>query len=128
MNAEEVGEFEKTCSLLKSTYDEISMLSKKSPNDTLNKFKLGIINKLLDKANSLLNGKYVPIDEFTAFDADNMPTNSDVAFVCAQYLSCLEDFRSDNIKAVSGGYWYWVIDGGISSIRTTAPEKLFRKK
>jgi hypothetical protein len=125
MNQEEVESFEKIESQMRSVYGEISNLSKKNPNDGLNKFKLNIINKLLIGANSILGDEYKPTDDFSAFDIDEVPTNSDVVFVCAQYLSCLEKLRSDNIYH-SLGEWYWVIDHERSHRETRPPERIGR--
>lgn len=48
MNRKDVDEFEKLSVQLQSIYDELSILSKESPNDAVNKFKLNFINKLLN--------------------------------------------------------------------------------
>lgn len=55
MNRKDVDEFEKLSVQLQSIYDELSILSKKSPNDAVNKFKLNFINKLLNNSNELLS-------------------------------------------------------------------------
>lgn len=62
---------------------EFRRLSEKKPNDAVNEFKLNIVNNLLAEANKEL-GKS-PIQGFTQFDIDTMPTNSDVLFVLALY-------------------------------------------
>ena len=40
-----------------------------------------------------------------------------------QYLSCFEKLRADNVEQ-NVGYWYWVIDGERSNIKTIMPKKL----
>lgn len=74
-------------------HDEIGILSKKSPNDAVNKFKLDLINKLLLQANEILPDDYLPLAGFTAFEEDSVPTNSDVTVVLAQYCAALLRFR-----------------------------------
>jgi len=122
----EVDLFEKLTGQLTSTHQEISSLAKKSPNDAVNEFKLKLVNALMVQCNSFFGREYVPFDDFTVFSVEQLPTNSDVSFVAAQYLECAEKFRADHIKQ-SGGRWYWQLapeakqqDG----IPTSAPRKL----
>jgi hypothetical protein len=51
MNREQIESFEKLHNQLFGMYEEISLLSKKNPNDAINKFKLKYINKLLIDSN-----------------------------------------------------------------------------
>ena len=120
MNNEQVELFIKLQSQLESSYKEISLLSKKKPNDALNKFKLKFINNNVTQANELLGKKYKPFDDFDKFDEEDIPSNSDAVFIMAQYLDCLEKLRCDNIASDVGGY-YWKINGKISDIRTKYP-------
>ena len=53
-NAEEVQDFERLEQQLHSMLAEISELSKKRPNDGLNKFKLKLVNVLLEGTNKFL--------------------------------------------------------------------------
>ena len=46
MKKQEIDTFEKLSGQLIGIYEEISLLSKKSPNDAVNKFKLKFINKI----------------------------------------------------------------------------------
>src|SRR5688572_25752914 len=116
MKGLDVEGFEKINAQLEGVYNEITGLSKKSPNDGVNKFKLRFVNKILEDANLFLDDKHKPFDGFTVFDEDTLPSNSDVAFVLAQYLNCMENLRGKNIKEADfGGDWYWVIDGKESS-------------
>jgi hypothetical protein len=128
MKREDVDKFEKTVAQLEALHSEISVLLKKSPNDALNKFKLELVNSVLQEANSLLGDTYKPFPDFLAFDSDAVPSNSDVTFILAQYSNCMEKLRSDNIYNY-GSYWYWRVDGEESSkpsIRTSQPKKLMR--
>jgi hypothetical protein len=132
MNRSSVDVFEKVSGQLISIYEEISLLSKKSPNDAVNKFKLNFVNKLLAQSNEYLADKYRPFDDFEAFDEDDIPQNSDVVFILSQYLQCFEKLRSDNV-VIRNGAWFWRVEGGENDkvdddgmvlIRTVKPKKL----
>ncbi len=125
MTEEEVNQFEKTQSQLNGLYNEIGLLSKKNPNDAVNKFKLKFINKSIEESNELLGEEYKPYQEFDKFGEEDMPTTSDVTMMLEQYLNCLEKLRSDNLEYRAGTY-YWVIDGEISDIKTANPFKFKR--
>lgn len=121
MNKQQVETFLKLQPQLKSAYDEISLLSKKKPTDSLNTFKLEFINSILSRANKVLGEKYMPFhEEFIQFDKADMPNNSDVVFMLSHYLTSLEKLRCNNIK-FSVIDWYWLIDGKISDQKTYAP-------
>ena len=122
MNKSDVDVFEKLSGQLISVYEEISLLSKKNPNDAVNKFKLNFLNKLLNDANKFLTDKYRPFDDFDIFEEDDMPQNSDVVFILSQYLQCFEKLRSDNVRR-TGSTWYWSLDNG-ETIQTVKPKKL----
>jgi len=109
MKRTEVDAFEKLVGQLTSVYEELSILSKKAPNDAVNPFKLRFVNSLSAQANELLGGDYRPFDEFTEFDGDDVPQNSDVIFILSQYLQCFEKLRADNVEKLIG-VWYWVLD------------------
>lgn len=120
MNKEQVDTFLKLQTQLKSAYNEISLLSKKNPTEPLNKFKLKFINSILSRANEILEEKYKPFpDDFSLFEEDTLPNNSDVVFILSNYLTSLEKLRCDNIKYSKSDFnWYWLIDGKISDQRT----------
>lgn len=132
MNRANVDTFEKISGQLLSIYEEISLLSKKSPNDAVNKFKLKFVNKLLSQSNDFLGEMYKPFDDFDSFDEDDIPQNSDVVFILSQYLQCFEKQRSDNV-VIRNGNWFWRVIGeatdkvdedGMVLIRTVKPKKL----
>jgi hypothetical protein len=121
MNEQQVDVFLKLQPQLKSAYEEISLLSKKKPTDSLNKFKLKFINSTLLRANEILGEKYKPFpNEFELFVEDDMPNNGDVVFILSHYLTSLEKLRCDNIQTNSIR-WYWVIDGQTSNKETSKP-------
>lgn len=123
MKREDIDLFEKLYAQMEALHTEISALSKKSPNDGVNKFKLKFINKILEQVNNLLKEKYKPFDDFEIFEEDDVPTTSDVTMILSQYLNCMEKLRSDNIMFKYGN-WYWLIDEKQSSIKTSPPKKL----
>ena len=69
--------------ILSTLYYEFLRLSEKKPNDTVNEFKLKIVNNILAKANKKLGN--APIKGFSLFDSESLPTNSDIPFVLALY-------------------------------------------
>lgn len=109
MTEEEADLFDTCEEQIQGMYHEIGVLSKKKPDGPVNKFKLKFINELLMKANQLLGAKYLPLDEFTEFDTDQLPTASDVVFILSQYLRSMDKFRYDNTKRESGRT-YWKLD------------------
>lgn len=119
----DVSIFEKAQTQLQGIYDEMSALSKKKPDDAVNKFKLKFINQVLIETNKILKDDYVPFPDFDHFEADDLPTNSDIVVILSQYLNCLEKLRADNIVN-DYGTWYWMINGIMSEIRTAAPKKI----
>ncbi|URJ39957.1 hypothetical protein [Paenibacillus polymyxa] len=119
----DVSAFEKVQAQLQGLFDEVGTLSRKKPDDAINKFKLKIINPILVEANKLLTGDYKPFSDFEQFDEDSLPTNSDTVLILSQYLNCLEKLRADNIK-VYVGHWYWVENGNRTEIRTAPPKKI----
>lgn len=132
MNKNDVDNYERLSGQLVGIYEEISLLSKKSPNDAINKFKLKFINKLIADSNQFLSNKYRPFDDFFSFEEDDIPLNSDVVFIVSQYLQCFEKSRADNV-IMKNGAWYWSIKGnkgdaidenGLVYIKTTRPKKL----
>lgn len=123
---EDVENLEKVIGQLQGAHAEISQLAKKSPNNSLNKFKLNLINKVLERANVVLGDKYRPFADFEQFDADDVPTTSDVTMVLAQYMEETERYRSDNVK-YHGGAWYYVVKGQPSDIRSALPSKVGKK-
>lgn len=132
MNRDDVDLFEKLSGQLLSIYEEISLLSKKNPNDAVNKFKLKFVNKMICQCNDYFQEKYIPFDDFDKFDEDDIPQNSDVVFILSQYLQCFEKLRADNVVMRSGA-WFWQVEGdkydkvdenGMVLIRTVKPKKL----
>jgi len=116
--------FDRINGQLKGANEEISILSKKNPDGKINTFKIQLINLIIQRANVILQDKYMPLDTFIKFDLDMLPSNSDVVFIVSQYLTCMEQLRTENIKKIAG-LWYWNINGEQSKIRTASPKKLY---
>jgi len=132
MNTGDVDHFNKLSGQLTGLYEEMSLLSKKSPNDAVNKFKLKFINRQIAECNDFLSDRYRPFDDFDQFSEDDVPQNSDIVFILSQYMQCLEKLRADNVVVRNGG-WYWHVEGaegdkvdenGFSLVRTSQPKHL----
>lgn len=126
MEKKDIEQFEKIHAQMEGFHNEISTLAKKSPNDGLNDFKIKLINEVLLKANKILGEKYKPFKDFQSFDLDDLPSNSDVAFVLSQYFNCMEKLRLDNIKEefdydIDKKDWFWISK---DKVKTVPPKKL----
>ena len=82
--------FRKTWDQLQGLHEEIGTLSKRKPDDAVNIFKLRFINQILGEANQALDPEHLPLNGFTSFDEDTVPTNSDVVLILSQYLKCFD--------------------------------------
>lgn len=118
-----IDEFEAVEAQLSSAREELLVLVKKSPHDALSAFKLSLVNGLLRRANNLLAANERPLASFEQFDADALPSNSDVVIVLAQYLAALENLRVKHV-VLEFGSWYWQPRGEGASRRTYPPRKL----
>ena len=67
MTKNEVQLLEKIMGQLEGLHKEVGALARKSPNDSLNKFKLKFVNKTLTSANDFLGASYKPLDDFDVF-------------------------------------------------------------
>jgi len=74
----------------------------------------------------VLGPNYLPFGDFESFNADDVPSTSDVALVLAQYMEEAERYRSDNVKYWQGK-WVYVVDGDASNILSGAPTKVGKK-
>jgi hypothetical protein len=109
----DIALFEKVVAQLRTLRDELAVLSKSKPDNALNVFKLQFVNEKLAEANTLLVGEYKPFASFTAFDADNLPSNSDVVLVLSQYLTCLERWRCSHVYYDETDFkWHWRLEDG----------------
>lgn len=120
MEKDIIERFEKLHLQIKDLYRELSILSKKSPNRAINTFKLKYINKLIEEDNDIMDKKYLPFEDFEKFDEEDIPFNSDVVMILSQYLKCLEKYKYDNVKMLSGN-WYWNLTGSRDGVKTSSP-------
>lgn len=112
---DQIDEFSKLLLQTDKLLADFLELSKRKPNDAVNKFKLKIVNNLLSTANQILTKKYMPFDDFAVFDEDDLPTNSDVVVIIAQYVACLKKFGRDSTEYQDYKH-FWVINGKRSKI------------
>lgn len=120
---EDVEKLEKIVGQLQAAHAEITILAKKAPADSLNSFKLKMINNVIKESNKVLGKKYKPFDEF---GEDDLPSNSDVTMILAQYMEEAERYRSDNVTR-RHGQWYYIVSGEGSDIPSGMPSKVGRK-
>lgn len=114
----DIAIYEKTNQQLLDSYKEIEELSKKKPNEQINKFKLKFVNKTLKDANDLLGEKLRPFSDFSVFNEDELPTVSDVKLILSHYKSSMGNFWTENTKKNSADYnYYWIINGKESNIQ-----------
>jgi hypothetical protein len=126
MKKKDIDQFEILQGQLQSFYEEMNTLAKKSPNDALNKFKLGLVNSVLQKTNTFLGKTRKPFIDFENFDEAAIPTTSDVLVMISQYLRAFEKLRTENIY-IDLGNWYWSIDedpAHKTKMRTNRPKHL----
>ena len=126
ISREQVDQLEKLTGQAEAHHVEFTALAKKSPNDAVNQFKLKLVNATIVECNQLLGETYLPFDEFEKFDSDDVPSNSDVTLVLAQYSQALEKMRSDNIF-MRGGFWYYEFSEPGPDVKTKPPARLSRK-
>jgi hypothetical protein len=127
LKKEDVDTFEKLIAQLLSSHEELSLLSKKSPNDAVNKFKLKFINSLLEQANEFLGSRYKPFADFSSFVDDELPQNSDVIFILAQYIGNFDNYKADNAKR-KGPYCYWKIKNEHGRYEAEGPQTVMPKR
>src|SRR4051794_19771691 len=72
MNKKQVGAFETLQAQLTGLYEEMQTLVKKSPNDSINKFKLSLVNGVLRNANAFLGKGQQPVEGFVDFAEDDL--------------------------------------------------------
>ena len=126
MKKEEAEKIEKLIGQLDGLYKEISILSRKAPNDAVNLFKINFINIIIKKANKFLPKEFKPFNDFEYFEEENIPTNSDVTFILTQYIEAVDSFRLNNIL-VRRGIWIYNLEDSEDEIRTSPPSSFTRK-
>jgi chloramphenicol O-acetyltransferase len=100
----------------------ISLLAKRSPNDAVNAFKLKLINEVLQTGNEVLGDSYKPFTDFSLFDVDDLPSNSDVTVVLTQYIQEAEGYKANNIM-YSDYKLVYKVNGSPSKVEATRPKQ-----
>jgi len=113
---EDVDSFIKLLMQAEKILQDFLELSKKKPNDAVNKFKLRLVNTILQQANGFLGEGYKPFESFETFDEDQVPSNSDVVLILSQYLGCLKKYGRDNTHYQDYNH-YWIINGKASDLK-----------
>ena len=95
MHRKDVERYDELNSKLISLKGDIALLSAKKSNETVNEFKLKLINKMLAQINDLIK-EFKPENDFEAFDLDVLPTNSDVLMMLNLYSNGMRRFKDAN--------------------------------
>ncbi|PKR50426.1 hypothetical protein [Thalassospira marina] len=118
---EDIEELEKLIGQLKALHGEISVLAKKSPNDGINSFKLKLVNKTISTANIVLGDDFIPHRDFVGFNEDDLPSNSDVTFIIAQYLEEAERYRARYVIKLYGHDYRYELNGVVTEKKASPP-------
>jgi hypothetical protein len=118
---DEIENFRKMAAQLDALHQEATASSKKQPDKPVSKFKVDLANSVLETARKVL-GDSAPALDFEKFDADDLPTNSDLSFVVSQFVECAEKLRSQNIKRSFNSIWYWHVNGALTDIVAAPPK------
>lgn len=88
----EVNQFLMLRELAEGLYNEMKDLTKKSPNESLNGFKIKSLNRVLEPIKELLKNQptYLFLD---VLDETALPSNSDVVIILSQYLTAMKKFE-----------------------------------
>jgi hypothetical protein len=121
VTSEEVESFRRMAAQLEALHQEISAASKKGPDKAVSAFKVKYANLILREAWEVL-GASAPSVGFFEFDADELPTASDVSLIVAQFVECAEKIRCENIgRNPNNGVWYWRTNHQTTNIVTPPP-------
>jgi len=98
----EVEKFKMLQELLNSIYLEMKEFSKKKPDESLNKFKVKNVNRVLIQVKEILKSE--PTNNFLdILDDELLPSNSDAILVIGQFKASMERFK----MTYSAGYEKW---------------------
>ncbi len=93
----DIESYDLLCGMLRAQRVEFDLLSKKKPNEELNKTKIKMLNRILKPLNKLLSNE----DSYQFLDVlveDEMPTYSDVVLIISQYETASQEFRARYYK------------------------------
>ena len=89
---EDVTQFLMLRELAQGLYDEMKDLSKKSPNETLNQFKIKSLNRVLTPIKEILKNEPTALF-LDVLEESSLPTNSDIVIIFSQYLTSMQKFE-----------------------------------
>jgi hypothetical protein len=115
LDEQTILDFEKLRTQLSTFYNEINVLSKKSPDGPLNKFKIKFLNDTLRKITAILGPEHRPFPDFEAFDEAQLPTSSDAVLMLSHYMKSMDPFMQAHTYEDEKGrkrYWYTKGDDG----------------
>jgi hypothetical protein len=92
---ERVDLWQMTTPLLKAMFQQFQELSKKKPEGALNKPKVVMVNRLLEKCREVLADE-MTLQFLDLLDTEQLPQNSDVVLVLSQYDSAMRQFREEH--------------------------------
>lgn len=93
----DVTNYKMLSELIGAVYVEMKELSKKKPDDLLNKFKVKSLNRVLEKLTELLKNE--PTSEFLdILDEETLPSNSDTVLIISQHIAALKEFNNKYYK------------------------------
>ena len=84
-------EFDMLWPILKALLAETKELSKKKADNPLNKLKVGMINKVLERVKKIL-ATDPTIKFLELLDDEILPSNSDAVFIIAQYDAAMKQY------------------------------------
>lgn len=123
---EQIQNFEKTIGQLNVLIGDFSELSKKKPDGPVNKFKISLVNSILEKLNQILDDENKPFNDFTLFSEEEFTSNSDILVILNLYHNSSKGFAEKNVESRNYNS-HWVIDHKISNQVVSLPE-LFKEK
>jgi hypothetical protein len=89
---EEVEQFSMLYPMIIADLAELRNLSNKKQDGALNKLKIGMINKKLEKVKLVLSNE--PTTEFLdILNIDSLPSNSDAVFIILQFKSAMDQYK-----------------------------------
>ena len=106
-----IHDFERLRIQLKTFLEEIKVLSKKSPDGPVNKFKLRFLNDVLKKMTAILGDTHRPFPDFEMFDEDDLPTTSDVVLMLSHYADSMGRFFADHTYGDDDDTKLWYTKG-----------------
>lgn len=90
---EKASTHDTTMPLLQAMYAEFKELSKKNPDAAVNKSKINIANRLLERVRVVVSAEE-SIDFLDLLNEDDVPQASDVTLILSQYVAAMKAFHN----------------------------------